>query len=116
MRDALFTSPKLADAMSRNTFEMPPGVVGTGDLLDVLQGFVHELRAAGLPVSMTENLDAMQAVKHIPLEDREVSTVLERSFTKRGIRVMTTARFDVASVVAGKDGVRLTVGPEGGAT
>ena len=26
---------------------------------------------AGLPVSLTENLDAMEAVKHIPLEDRE---------------------------------------------
>ena len=26
---------------------------------------------AGLPVSLTENLDAMDAVKHIPLEDRE---------------------------------------------
>ena len=31
-------------------------------MLDVLQGFVHELRLAGLPVSMTENLDAMRAV------------------------------------------------------
>ncbi|MEZ5170262.1 MAG: VWA domain-containing protein [Acidimicrobiia bacterium] len=40
-------------------------------MLDVLQGFVHELRAAGLPVSMTENLDAMEAVRHIGLEDRE---------------------------------------------
>jgi uncharacterized protein len=40
-------------------------------MLDVLQGFVHELRTAGLPVSMTENLDAMRAVEHIPIEDRE---------------------------------------------
>lgn len=40
-------------------------------LLDVLQGFVHELRTAGLPVSMTENLDAMRAVEHVPLDDRE---------------------------------------------
>ncbi len=42
-----------------------------GSLLDVLSGFIQELRAAGLPVSLTENLDAMEAVKHIPLEDRE---------------------------------------------
>jgi uncharacterized protein with von Willebrand factor type A (vWA) domain len=40
-------------------------------LLDVVQGFVHELRAAGLPVSMTENLDAMRALEHVPLADRE---------------------------------------------
>jgi uncharacterized protein len=40
-------------------------------MLDLLAGFIQELRAAGLPVSLTENLDAMQAVLHIPLEDRE---------------------------------------------
>jgi uncharacterized protein with von Willebrand factor type A (vWA) domain len=40
-------------------------------MLDLLTGFVAELRAAGLPVSLTENLDAMEAVKHIPLEDRD---------------------------------------------
>ncbi|MCC5951955.1 MAG: VWA domain-containing protein [Acidimicrobiia bacterium] len=40
-------------------------------MVDLLAGFIVELRAAGLPVSLTENLDAMEAVKHIPLEDRE---------------------------------------------
>jgi uncharacterized protein with von Willebrand factor type A (vWA) domain len=41
-------------------------------LLDVLQGFVHELRAAGLPVSMTENLDAMRAIEHVEMENRDL--------------------------------------------
>jgi uncharacterized protein len=45
-------------------------IVG-GPMLELLNGFIRELREAGLPVSLTENLDAMQAVKHIPLEDRE---------------------------------------------
>ena len=40
-------------------------------MLDVLTGFVSELRAAGLPVSLTESLDAAEAVHHVPLEDRE---------------------------------------------
>ena len=40
-------------------------------MLDLLAGFIQELRKAGLPVSLTENLDAMEAVKHIPMEDRE---------------------------------------------
>jgi len=39
-------------------------------LLELLNGFIVQLRAAGLPVSLTENLDAMEAVKHIPIEDR----------------------------------------------
>src|SRR6476469_11271664 len=40
-------------------------------MLDVLQGFVHELRTAGLPVSMTENLDAMRAVEFVSLDERD---------------------------------------------
>jgi len=40
-------------------------------MLDLMSGFVVELRNAGLPVSLTENLDAMQAIKHIPIEDRD---------------------------------------------
>lgn len=40
-------------------------------MLDLLSDFVTELRKAGLPVSLTEHLDAAEAVHHIPLEDRE---------------------------------------------
>ncbi len=45
--------------------------VATSPMLGLLAGFIQELREAGLPVSLTENLDAMEAVKHIPIEDRE---------------------------------------------
>ena len=48
----------------------PVGLAGEA-ILDLLNGFIAELREAGLPVSLTENLDAMAAVRHIPLEDRE---------------------------------------------
>jgi uncharacterized protein with von Willebrand factor type A (vWA) domain len=43
----------------------------SSSMLDLLSGFIQELRAAGLPVSLTENLDAMEAVTHVPIEDRE---------------------------------------------
>lgn len=66
----MVNAAKLSDAMTRNQVEIPSGV-GSGEMLDVLQGFVHELRAAGLPVSMTENLDAMRGVEQVPLSDRE---------------------------------------------
>lgn len=41
-----------------------------GGMLETLAGFVTELRRAGIPVSLTENLDAMEALRHVPLEDR----------------------------------------------
>jgi len=43
----------------------------TAAVLDLLTGFIAELRAAGIPVSLTEHLDAAEAMRHIPLEDRE---------------------------------------------
>ncbi len=49
----------------------------------------------------------------VPLEDREVSQALERSFTRRGMTVMTNARFDSTKVEVTKAGICLMVGPEG---
>ncbi|MBW3649275.1 MAG: VWA domain-containing protein [Actinobacteria bacterium] len=40
-------------------------------MINLLAGFIQELRDAGLPVSLTENLDAMEALRHVPLDDRE---------------------------------------------
>ena len=54
---------------SMTVVEQPP-TRGT-PLLELLSGFIVELRDAGLPVSLTENLDAMEAVTHIPIDDRE---------------------------------------------
>ena len=70
--------------------------------------FYHDI---GTQVTLLEYLPAI-----VPLEDREVSQLVERSFTRRGIKVMTRARFDPAAVKADKKGVHLVVGPEGGAT
>ena len=60
-------------------------------------------------VTLLEYLPAI-----VPLEDAEVSKELERTFKRRGINVITNARFDAASVIAGDDGVTMTVGPDGG--
>ncbi|MBO0714545.1 MAG: hypothetical protein J2P59_07295, partial [Acidimicrobiales bacterium] len=40
-------------------------------MLQALLGFVDELRAAGLPVSLTEVIDAIAAVQVTPLADRQ---------------------------------------------
>ena len=51
----------------------PPEAAGNADdspIFELLEGFVMDLRAAGLPVSLSENIDAARAVRHIPLEDR----------------------------------------------
>jgi uncharacterized protein with von Willebrand factor type A (vWA) domain len=40
-------------------------------MLDLLSGFISELRQNGLPVSLTEHLDAAEAVHFVPLEDRD---------------------------------------------
>jgi uncharacterized protein with von Willebrand factor type A (vWA) domain len=49
--------------------ELPLG--SSAGLLESIAGFVKELRNAGIPVSLTENLDAVEALRHVPLDDRE---------------------------------------------
>jgi dihydrolipoamide dehydrogenase len=80
-------------------------IVGAGAVGVEFASMYHDL---GVKVTLLEYLPAV-----VPAEDREVSQLLERSFTRRGMTVMTSARFDAASVKAGKSGVKLTVGPEG---
>jgi dihydrolipoamide dehydrogenase len=80
-------------------------VVGAGAVGVEFASMYHDL---GVKTTLLEYLPAL-----VPLEDREVSQVLERSFTRRGMTVMTNARFDPAKVKATKTGVSLDVGPEG---
>jgi uncharacterized protein len=39
-------------------------------MISLLTDFVQELRAAGIPVSMVESIDAMEALRHVDLADR----------------------------------------------
>jgi dihydrolipoamide dehydrogenase len=80
-------------------------VVGAGAVGVEFASMYHDL---GVKTTLLEYLPTL-----VPLEDREVSQALERSFTRRGMTVMTSARFDPAAVKATKTGVSLDVGPEG---
>ncbi len=70
--------------------------------------FASMFADVGVKVTVLEYLPQI-----VPLEDAEVGKLLERSFTKRGITVMTNARFDPASVKADDTGVSVLVGPDG---
>ena len=80
-------------------------VVGGGAVGVEFASMYHDL---GVKVTLLEYLPAI-----VPLEDREVSQALERSFSRRGIAVMTNARFDSTKVSIEKKGVCVMVGPEG---
>lgn len=80
-------------------------VVGAGAVGVEFASYYHDL---GSDVTVLEYLPAI-----VPLEDAEVSVEMERAFRRRGIKVMTTARFDPAAVLADDSGVRLLVGKEG---
>lgn len=80
-------------------------VVGAGAVGVEFASFFHD---AGVEVTLLEYAPAL-----VPLEDAEIAKELERTFSRRGIKVMTNARFDPAAVKADDDGVRLMVGKEG---
>ncbi|MEX1171654.1 MAG: dihydrolipoyl dehydrogenase [Chloroflexota bacterium] len=80
-------------------------IVGAGAVGVEFASMFHDV---GVGVTVLEYLPQI-----VPLEDAEVSKVVERSFTKRGITVMTNARFDATKVKTGKSGITVSVGPEG---
>jgi dihydrolipoamide dehydrogenase len=80
-------------------------VVGAGAVGVEFASLYHDL---GVKVTVLEYLPRI-----VPLEDDDVSTALKRSFEKRGIKVLTDARFDPTAVTTGPEGVTVSVGPEG---
>jgi dihydrolipoamide dehydrogenase len=80
-------------------------VVGSGAVGVEFASFFHDV---GVEVTLLEYLPTI-----VPLEDHDISAALERSFTRRGIKVMTHARFDPAAVKVSRSGVSVMVGPEG---
>ena len=90
----------LADSLPKDVIVVGAGAVGVE-----FASLYHDL---GVKVTLLEYLPAI-----VPAEDREISQALERSFSRRGITVMTNARLDIPSVKASKTGVKAMVGPEG---
>jgi dihydrolipoamide dehydrogenase len=93
------------DATSGNSLPKSIIVVGAGAVGVEFASFYHD---AGSEVTLLEYLPAV-----VPLEDADVSKELERSFSRRGIKVITRARFDPTAVSADDSGVCLMVGKEG---
>ena len=70
--------------------------------------FASMFADVGVKVTLLEYLPSI-----VPLEDADVAKLVERSFQKRGMTVMTNAQFDASSVTTDDEGVCLMVGPEG---
>ena len=93
------------DILKMSTLPKDIVIVGAGA---VGVEFASMFADVGVTVTVLE-----YAPQIVPLEDAEVGKLLERSFTKRGITVMTNARFDAKAVTKDKDGICVMVGPEG---
>ena len=93
------------DVLKMDTLPKDIVIVGAGA---VGVEFASMFADLGVKVTVLEYLPQI-----VPLEDAEVSKLLERSFTKRGVTVVTSARFDAASVTADKTGISVMVGPDG---
>ena len=87
------------DAMMSQEAPGTLAVVGAGA---IGMEFADVYAAFGTKVTIIEALDRV-----LPLEDRDCSAVVEKSYRKRGMEVYTGARLEKAEV--GKGGVRLTV-------
>jgi dihydrolipoamide dehydrogenase len=96
------------DVTTKSDLPASIAIVGAGAVGSEFASMYHDL---GVAVTLLEYLPAI-----VPLEDADVSAALQRSFVRRGMKVMTKARFDTSAIKVTDDGVMLTVGPEGGET
>jgi dihydrolipoamide dehydrogenase len=81
-------------------------VVGAGAVGTEFASYYADM---GAEVTVLEYLPGL-----VPLEDGEIQKEMARAFKKRGIKVITSARFDPSAVKADESGVSVMVGPEGG--
>ena len=93
------------DILKMSTLPKDIVIVGAGA---VGVEFASMFADIGVKVTLLE-----YAPQIIPLEDADVGKVVLRSFEKRGMTVMTNARFDATAVSTDKDGICVMVGPEG---
>ena len=93
------------DVLTMPTLPKDIIIVGAGAVGLEFASFFNDV---GVKVTVLEYL-----ARIAPLEDAEVSQVVERSLTKRGVTIVTSARFDAAAVRTTKTGVSVMVGPEG---
>ena len=93
------------DVLRMDTLPDSVIVVGAGAVGVEFASIYHDLEAT---VTLLEYLPAI-----VPLEDRDVSKELQRSFERRGMTVITNNRFDPAGVTIDEKGVCLMTGPEG---
>ncbi len=93
------------EATTGNVLPKSIVVVGGGAVGVEFASFYHD---AGVEVTLLEYLPRLT-----PLEDADVSKELERSFKRRGMKVITNARFDSGAVSVDESGVCVMVGPEG---
>jgi dihydrolipoyl dehydrogenase len=93
------------DVLTMSTLPKDIVIVGAGAVGVEFASMYHDI---GVKVTLLEYLPNI-----VPLEDLDVSKVVQRSFEKRGMTVMTNARFDAKSVTTDKGGICADVGPEG---
>ncbi len=93
------------DVLRSRTLPRSIIVVGAGAVGVEFASFYRDM---GAEVTLLEYLPSV-----VPLEDAEIGQVLERAFRRRGIAVVTSARFDPSAVTVVDGEVRVTVGPEG---
>src|SRR5687768_2518993 len=89
------------DVLRMTTLPRDIVIVGAGA---VGVEFASMFADIGVKVTLIE-----YAPQIVPLEDAEVGKLVQRSFEKRGMTVMTGARFDPAAVSTDKDGICLMV-------